>query len=410
MEIRVRIGITFGQLIVYGENQRTGEAANLAARFESLKWEDLKPFERELQEDEFASHLTNRMLVSGEVHELLKDKYPSVRVGWLQPKDIPRLYEVFLIEWDKAAPISLPDFHAEPPQVVASAAEPLPRARALKANTSPATRFELRGLNWYEEADRDALCGRKDDVRALQRLVLEEPVVRLKGPSGVGKSSLLRAGLLPALRDLGFRAAVVRPYTDPAQRLPAELSRELLTGDSPPFTSPLDFGRLRGELAPLLEAANCRLFVLFIDQVEDLLTPGTTPEAVEALVAFLSELYRAQYLQPRIHAVVAYRTDADTKLDRLWQQVSGQPAGLPYHALEGISREQAQGLLTSTAQRRHWNLQVKPADLVNELMRESRGIEMAGEVYPPYLQILLARIIHEQPAVVDCDDVLGMIE
>ena len=42
--------------------------------------------------------------------------------------------------------------------------------------------------------------GRDDDASALQRCVLSAPVTVLFGKSGLGKSSLLKAGLFPLLR------------------------------------------------------------------------------------------------------------------------------------------------------------------------------------------------------------------
>ncbi|MFQ6015800.1 MAG: DUF4062 domain-containing protein, partial [Anaerolineae bacterium] len=66
---------------------------------------------------------------------------------------------------------------------------PLPR---LSPDVPPSSRFELRGMDWYEEADAPYFHGRDSDVAALRDLLLAHPVVRLTGPSGVGKSSLLR--------------------------------------------------------------------------------------------------------------------------------------------------------------------------------------------------------------------------
>ena len=52
----------------------------------------------------------------------------------------------------------------------------------------------------YQERNADAFYGRADDVARLDRLVAGEAhLIVLSGPSGVGKSSLLRAGLGPGL-------------------------------------------------------------------------------------------------------------------------------------------------------------------------------------------------------------------
>ena len=52
----------------------------------------------------------------------------------------------------------------------------------------------------YQERNADALFGRADDVARLDKLLSGDAhLIVLSGPSGVGKTSLLRAGLTPAL-------------------------------------------------------------------------------------------------------------------------------------------------------------------------------------------------------------------
>ena len=56
------------------------------------------------------------------------------------------------------------------------------------------------GLPAYQEDDAPFFRGRSEDVAALLRLVASERVTVLYGASGLGKTSLLNAGLSPALR------------------------------------------------------------------------------------------------------------------------------------------------------------------------------------------------------------------
>ncbi|MFI0982545.1 hypothetical protein ACH4SP_36750 [Streptomyces sp. NPDC021093] len=57
------------------------------------------------------------------------------------------------------------------------------------------------GLARYEPDDQDRFFGRDDLVRQLASMVCERSLTVLVGPSGSGKSSLLRAGLIPRLRN-----------------------------------------------------------------------------------------------------------------------------------------------------------------------------------------------------------------
>jgi WD40 repeat protein/DNA-binding SARP family transcriptional activator len=74
-----------------------------------------------------------------------------------------------------------------------------------------------KGLAPFEAADAEFFFGRERLVEELMGRLAEAPLLALIGPSGSGKSSLLRAGLLPAL---GLESVVVRPG-DPLPKLTA---------------------------------------------------------------------------------------------------------------------------------------------------------------------------------------------
>lgn len=99
LKIRLRIGITFGELQVTATGERLGEAANLCARYEALKGEDLIPDAAGTGERLFRSNPTNRILISGEVYDVLGSPEGILFVGWLQPKGIARRYHVYYVDW-----------------------------------------------------------------------------------------------------------------------------------------------------------------------------------------------------------------------------------------------------------------------------------------------------------------------
>ncbi|MFM7832152.1 MAG: hypothetical protein ACKPJD_10200, partial [Planctomycetaceae bacterium] len=57
-----------------------------------------------------------------------------------------------------------------------------------------------RGLNSFREEDADLFFGRETYSNKLQLLVQRQRLIAVTGASGCGKSSLVRAGLLPTLR------------------------------------------------------------------------------------------------------------------------------------------------------------------------------------------------------------------
>ncbi|WP_406636604.1 trypsin-like peptidase domain-containing protein [Amycolatopsis sp. WGS_07] len=70
-----------------------------------------------------------------------------------------------------------------------------------------------RGLKPLEEGDARLFHGRDAELAGLAEQVAREDLVVVAGPSGSGKSSLVRAGLLPRLRGEGARVFDLRPDT-----------------------------------------------------------------------------------------------------------------------------------------------------------------------------------------------------
>jgi DNA-binding SARP family transcriptional activator/WD40 repeat protein len=76
-----------------------------------------------------------------------------------------------------------------------------------------------RGLLSYDAEDADSFFGREDDVAACLRRLRDSKVLVVVGPSGVGKSSLVRAGLVPSLQRGGAAVLVVAPGAHPVDAL-----------------------------------------------------------------------------------------------------------------------------------------------------------------------------------------------
>src|SRR3954468_13032023 len=66
------------------------------------------------------------------------------------------------------------------------------------------------GLVSFTEANYSFFFGREREVNQLARLVRQETLTVFFGKSGLGKSSILRAGLSPLLRDSEFVPIYIR--------------------------------------------------------------------------------------------------------------------------------------------------------------------------------------------------------
>ncbi|MGE5187191.1 MAG: hypothetical protein ACM31C_34315 [Acidobacteriota bacterium] len=92
--------------------------------------------------------------------------------------------------------------------------------------TYPGTVSPLRGLDPFGEAERDVWQGRETERDELARMVTADGFRAglLYGETGVGKTSLVRAGLIPHLRDHGVVALACEDLAQPAASFAAGLS------------------------------------------------------------------------------------------------------------------------------------------------------------------------------------------
>ncbi|WP_332108907.1 response regulator [Streptomyces gossypiisoli] len=88
-----------------------------------------------------------------------------------------------------------------------------------------------RGLEAFTAQDGKSgvFVGREAEVERLRNMVKAKPLVMVTGPSGVGKSSLVAAGLRPELEKDGWRVATFRPGTSPFEAV----ARALLDVERP---------------------------------------------------------------------------------------------------------------------------------------------------------------------------------
>ncbi|MGO4427725.1 hypothetical protein AB4Z54_55700, partial [Streptomyces sp. MCAF7] len=146
-----------------------------------------------------------------------------------------------------------------------------------------------RGLARFEPGDHERFFGREQLVADLLELVRESRFAAVFGPSGSGKSSLLRAGLIPALRD-GTAAPLPRP----------SVIRVLTPGDRPLRTHA---DALDPKLGPNGDDGDTWLV---IDQFEEVFTLCQDPAE---RAGFIERLLTAQDEDSRLRVVIGVRAD-----------------------------------------------------------------------------------------------------
>src|SRR5215470_14098763 len=78
------------------------------------------------------------------------------------------------------------------------------------------------GLDSFSEETRAFFYGREEEVAELGRRVQRKLLTILFGQSGLGKTSILRAGIVPRLRAQGYCPVYVRIDYSPEAPAPSE--------------------------------------------------------------------------------------------------------------------------------------------------------------------------------------------
>lgn len=172
------------------------------------------------------------------------------------------------------------------------------------------------GLRPFEEDDAPLFFGRDVEITALVERLATRRFVTVSGPSGSGKSSLVRAGLLPALRSGAlpesdmWRPIVLVPGAQPI----GALADALLTASREPAVRSAvdrlgsDEGALHDAVGAVLasESANEQL-LLVVDQFEELFTLCPDPDVRERFVAAM--LHAVRRMDSRLVVVITLRAD-----------------------------------------------------------------------------------------------------
>jgi WD40 repeat protein len=228
------------------------------------------------------------------------------------------------------------------------------------------------GLRAFGEEDTDFFFGRTRDIRLVVANLFAAPLTVLYGPSGVGKTSVLHAGVLPALRSRGIVPTVFDSWPgDALDGLPSAV--EAMTAEPEPGTAP-------------------KRTVLVLDQFEDYFLDPVGDDS------FATELARLVVDPRRSSSVLlTVREDALAKLDRFEARIPSLLDNVL--RLDQLDRDAAREAIEGP--RDAWNERAEPSARL-ELEEQLVGAVLdsvtapSGRIEAALLQLVLQRLWEER--------------
>lgn len=194
-----------------------------------------------------------------------------------------------------------------------------------------------KGLKAYNEEDKELFYGREQVINDLSEHVKKHDFVVLSGISGAGKSSIVKAGLLPQLREKGYEVLeVIRPGREPRQVIDATENK---------------INQFKKDIK----------FVLVCDQYEELITQTEQETEKEYFVEKLAYFLKTY----KIKIIITVRSDFEPQFEKLiltdyWK--AGRFVVPPF------SSEDLRELIVKPALQEV--LYFEPPELVNEIINE----------------------------------------
>jgi DNA-binding winged helix-turn-helix (wHTH) protein len=237
-------------------------------------------------------------------------------------------------------------------------------------------------LDYYTEQDANLFFGREAEIETISSQVLARRTFILHGRSGVGKSSILRAGILPRLKEQGHLVFVIRSFTDPLHQMLGALAEDL--GVESAFEKASnwhEFMEQATRLKEFIEQATLdaprRSVIFFLDQFEEFFSL-LDEESHQYFIEALSRLSAAETLPMKL--VFALREDFLAEMSQFKTAIP-EIFHHEYH-LKRLSREQAARAITEPANAVGCRYEPQLVNRLLDDLSDKKGVD------PPQLQIV----------------------
>jgi WD40 repeat protein/class 3 adenylate cyclase/energy-coupling factor transporter ATP-binding protein EcfA2 len=360
--LRVRMGLHTGEPIVV-DGHYVGIDVHRAARIAAAAHGG----------QVIVSERTTRLILrddagAGTLRELgghrLKDLPEPERLFQLVVDGLPSSFPPLRVHEETIEAAGLPDYSLPPADV------PCP----------------YKGLLPFEPEDSELYFGREQLVEDLVARLMESNLLAVVGPSGSGKSSLVRAGVVPALRRVSgdeLRVAIFSPGAHPLAQLAGTGAASLLVVDQfeEVFTLCRDEEERREFVDALLDAAGRGIRVVFALRADFYGHCAVYPrlasalEHDQALVGPMSEEeLRRAIERPAEQAGLLLEPGM---VEGVLRDVLGQPGALPLlsHSLLETWRRRSGRMLTLIGYLQSGGVQGAVAQTAESVYRDALSVE-----------------------------------
>jgi len=250
----------------------------------------------------------------------------------------------------------------------------------------------LRGLLPFEEGDQ--LPGRARDIQELYTLVASSSFRFgvLWGESGCGKTSLMRAGLVPKLRNEKFLPLYInKPTNNPQEAIRSALLREL----------PILENESNKSLSQLLKSSvpKGKKVVVLLDQFEEFFLTNRTPKSREGFIKWLGKAILDEDA-PAIF-LIGIRSDFFAQLQNFAPYIPEPTSIRTTYQLQNFDTEQAKRIFNAAAKAD--GVPFEPA-LIQEVIKE---LEFEEFIRPAELQVVGTRLKRKNVFTLNKYEVLG---
>ena len=230
-------------------------------------------------------------------------------------------------------------------------------------------------MDYYTEDDAEIFKGRNREIEQLfQKINGKKKISLLIGNSGIGKTSLIRAGLFPKLEKMGWNYIWTRVFNpNPVYRVLEDINADMNE----------NFDDLFSSIKKLSEEN--KKTIIAVDQFEDIIR---SPQPIqEQMGNILLHIYSGSFKNIRV--LLAYRSDYEPEINDFLSNI-----GVEYPQRSSLLGLDA--LIASEVLRNIFEINnVGITDellirIVNELENESEH----SRLYPPFIQIISNSLIN----------------